>query len=152
MTRVGRNRSVWVIQMAGRRGLKTEGCGGEGWGEGLRSSLRAGSLSQAASLLSPPCRSLSPRIPDQPSSGLDQVGGWDSLIPGHVQPYWNLKQACVCVSLHKWLRVYMYVYIYICIHRCVCVLSRFSPVLLFAALWTVALQAPPSVGVSRQEY
>ena len=40
----------------------------------------------------------------------------------------------------------------VCVYRYVCVLSRFSPVLLFAALWTVALQAPLSMGVSRQEY
>ena len=45
---------------------------------------------------------------------------------------------CVCVCVY--------------IYRYVCVLSRFSPVLLFAALWTVALQAPLSMGVSRQEY
>ena len=32
------------------------------------------------------------------------------------------------------------------------VLSRFSPVQLFATLWTVACQAPLSMGLSRQEY
>ena len=35
---------------------------------------------------------------------------------------------------------------------CVCVLSHFSCVQLFATLWTVAQQAPLSVGFSRQEY
>ena len=35
---------------------------------------------------------------------------------------------------------------------CACVLSRFSHVRLFATLWTVAHQAPLSVGFSRQEY
>ena len=34
----------------------------------------------------------------------------------------------------------------------VCVLSRFSRVWLFATPWTVALQAPLSMGFSRQEY
>ena len=34
----------------------------------------------------------------------------------------------------------------------VCVLSRFSRVRLFATLWTVAYQVPPSMGFSRQEY
>ena len=34
----------------------------------------------------------------------------------------------------------------------VCVLSRFSHVWLFATLWTVARQAPPSMGFSRQEF
>ena len=35
---------------------------------------------------------------------------------------------------------------------CVWVRSRFSPVWLFETLWTVACQAPLSVGFSRQEY
>ena len=34
----------------------------------------------------------------------------------------------------------------------VCVLSRFSRVRLFVTLWTVACQAPLSMGFSRQEY
>ena len=39
-----------------------------------------------------------------------------------------------------------------CLRVCVCMLSRFSHVRLFATSWTVALQAPLSVGLSRQEY
>ena len=35
---------------------------------------------------------------------------------------------------------------------CACMLSPFSPVWLFATLWTVACQAPLSLGFSRQEY
>ena len=35
---------------------------------------------------------------------------------------------------------------------CVCMPRRFSRVRLFAALWTVACQAPLSMGLSRQEY
>ena len=35
---------------------------------------------------------------------------------------------------------------------CVCVLSRFSCVWLFATLWTVAHQVPLPMGFSRQEY
>ena len=35
---------------------------------------------------------------------------------------------------------------------CVCILSRFSHVQLFATLWTVACQVPLSMGFSRQEY
>ena len=34
----------------------------------------------------------------------------------------------------------------------VCVLSRFTCVQVFATLWTVAQQAPLSMGLSRQEY
>ena len=46
---------------------------------------------------------------------------------------------------------------HLCIYHCVviklcCMLSRFSPVQLFAALWTLARQAPLSTGFSRQEY
>ena len=33
-----------------------------------------------------------------------------------------------------------------------CVLSRFSRVRLFETVWTVTYQAPPSMGLSRQEY
>ena len=33
-----------------------------------------------------------------------------------------------------------------------CMLSRFSHVQLFATLWTVACQAPLSIGISSQEY
>ena len=36
--------------------------------------------------------------------------------------------------------------------KCACMLSHFSHVQLFATLWTVALQAPLSMGFSRQEY
>ena len=37
-------------------------------------------------------------------------------------------------------------------HTCVCTFSRFSCVQLFATLWTVACQAPLSMGFSRQEH
>ena len=36
--------------------------------------------------------------------------------------------------------------------RGVCVLSHFSCVQLFATVWTIAGQAPLSIGFSRQEY
>ena len=36
--------------------------------------------------------------------------------------------------------------------QCLCALSQFSHVRLFATLWTVAQQAPPSMGFFRQEY
>ena len=35
---------------------------------------------------------------------------------------------------------------------CVCIVSRFSRVQLFATLWTVARQVPLSMGFSRQDY
>ena len=45
---------------------------------------------------------------------------------------------CVCVC--------------VCVCTRACVLSRFSCVPLFATPWTIALQAPLSVGLSRQEH
>ena len=43
---------------------------------------------------------------------------------------------------------------YVCMYvgRCVCVPSCSSRVQLYATLWTVACQAPLSMGFSRQEY
>ena len=38
------------------------------------------------------------------------------------------------------------------LEKCACTLSRFSPVRLSANVWTVARQAPLSLGFSRQEY
>ena len=46
------------------------------------------------------------------------------------------------------------VFLGVCMCACVCasVLSHFSHVWLFVTLWTVACQAPLSMGFSRQEY
>ena len=44
------------------------------------------------------------------------------------------------------------VFICVCLCICVYVLSHFTCVQLFAASWTVAHQAPLSIGFSRQEY
>ena len=38
------------------------------------------------------------------------------------------------------------------IHMCACMLSCFSHVRLWATLWTITHQGPPSIGFSRQEY
>ena len=46
--------------------------------------------------------------------------------------------------LSSWIKLHA------CMHACM--LSCFSHVRLFATLWTVAQQAPPSIGLSRQEY
>ena len=37
-------------------------------------------------------------------------------------------------------------------HLCACMLSRFSCVLLFVTLWTIARQSPLSIRFSRQEH
>ena len=41
---------------------------------------------------------------------------------------------------------------YLGCHQCVCLHSHFSPVQLFVTLWTVARQAPQSMGFPRQVY
>ena len=59
-----------------------------------------------------------------------------SLKPRNV-----MLSTCLKISLSIWGFLY-----------CVCVLSHFSRVLLCATPWTVARQAPLSVGFSRQEW
>ena len=53
----------------------------------------------------------------------------------------------------------MYIYVCVCVCLCVCVcvymkvkMKSLSCVQLFGTPWTVAYQAPPSMGFSRQEY
>ena len=69
-----------------------------------------------------------------------------SLTPEHLDltdpdyQYSVCVCVCVCVCVHA--------------HVCSCVhtLSCFNHDQLFAPLWTVALQSPLSIGLSRQEY
>ena len=63
-----------------------------------------------------------------------------------VKAFW-LKSVVIFV-LHAKLSLY----IYICIYLYACMLSHFSCVQLFVTLWTVAHQAPLSMGFSRSEY
>ena len=49
------------------------------------------------------------------------------------------------------IRVVVQLYLQISV-MCVCMLSRFSRVLLFETLWTEARQTPLSMGFSKQEY
>ena len=53
-------------------------------------------------------------------------------------------------SVNHKVTVAMALAVHLCV--CVCTLNRFSRVQLFATLWTVACQAPLSVGFARQEY
>ena len=48
--------------------------------------------------------------------------------------------------------MFLFSYVCVCVCICVCVLSHFSHVRLFVTPWTVAHQAPLSMGFSRQEY
>ena len=43
-------------------------------------------------------------------------------------------------------------FVFWCCLMCMCMLSRFSHVRVFATLWTVSQQAPLTMGFSRQEY
>ena len=67
-----------------------------------------------------------------------------------------LKKSCLTFVYVFTLHVCHYLTLCVCVCVCVCVcarvLSRFSHVQLFATPWTVAHQAPQSMGLSRQEY
>ena len=81
------------------------------------------------------------------------VGTWDlpsSLWHANSScSIWNnTKNLCVCVSVC----VCVCLCLCVCVCVCVCVLSHFSHVQLFVTLWTVAHQAPLSMGPFRQEY
>ena len=77
------------------------------------------------------------------------------LFPGLV--YGNLNRIYIlllcenCINLNYVELVHSAFQIYY-ILLCVCMLRLFSHVQLFATLWTVACQAPLSMGFSRQKY
>ena len=54
-------------------------------------------------------------------------------------------------TVDRWLNVSLHP-IWTCVYMCVCMLSHFGRVWLFATPWTLTLQAPLSMGFSRQEY
>ena len=54
----------------------------------------------------------------------------------------HFLDVCVCMCVCVCVCVYIYIYI----------LSHFSPIKLFATLWTITRQAPLSIGLSSQEY
>ena len=57
-----------------------------------------------------------------------------------------------CIFLQKCVSIFLIISHVYLISICACVLSCFSHVWLFVTLWTVAHQAPLSMGFSRQEY
>ena len=66
----------------------------------------------------------------------------------HTQQYPD-----IIFSIYVYYRhTHTHTHVYICVCVCVCVWSRFSRVQLFVTLWTVAHQAPLSLGFPRQEY
>ena len=64
--------------------------------------------------------------------------------------YWNVIELQCCVGFMYTTKWFSCINIYI--YRYACVLSHFSHIRLFATQWTVAHQAPLSMGLSRQEY
>ena len=68
---------------------------------------------------------------------------------------------CVCMCVHsvpqsclasrEWSYIHSYIYMCVCVCVCACTQSL-SCVWLFVTPWTVACQAPLSMGFSRQEY
>ena len=70
----------------------------------------------------------------------------------HCMPFWVLPNFW---HFHQYLQDWEFTIcqeLYWMPHTYVCILSHFRCVWLFAAPWTVACQAPLSMGFSRQEY
>ena len=67
----------------------------------------------------------------------EEPGGLRSLESQRVRHNW-------ATNTHKIL--------YVCVCTCTCVQRHFSHAQLFVTLWTIAHQAPLSMGFSRQEY
>ena len=64
-----------------------------------------------------------------------------------------LRREIVCVSPQQLIaKRYKGLLVLFLQYLCLCVLSQFSHVQLFATLWTVACQTPLSMGFSRREY
>ena len=86
------------------------------------------------------------------SRGIFPTQGWEVTSPAlagrlfTTEPLAKPTVNNALVHIQKSLRVNI---LRVCI---ICVLSHFSCVRLFATLWTVANQAPLSMGFSRQEY
>ena len=75
---------------------------------------------------------------------------WDKVSENKIEKY---KLKCPSYSfMIKQFYLKVFDLISDMIWLCVCVLSHFSHMWLFAALWIIALQAPLFMGFSRQEY
>ena len=64
------------------------------------------------------------------------------------KPYLQQRSLSIPSPLSSWKPLIYFLFI----STCMCMLSCFSHVWLFATIWTVACQAPLSMGFSRQEY
>ena len=73
---------------------------------------------------------------------------WDMIMTQHVM----YSEEC---SMYTWNNIHLLNFdgvLSLSLYVHTCVISLFSHVLHFAKLWTVAHQAPPYLGFSRQEY
>ena len=64
----------------------------------------------------------------------------------------NTYTLCICSVIYMCVYIHIYIYTRVYTYTCVCVCSVASHVHLFATPWTVACQAPLSMGFARQEY
>ena len=82
-----------------------------------------------------------------PGPHMYPCGQWPKGSPGHWEPQsrpWNTH-----CTVYTYACVYAPIYLYYTHHACI--LGLFSHVQLFQPIWTVALQAPLSMELSRQE-
>ena len=79
-------------------------------------------------------------------SEFEQIVQGYSLTSHAVQ----CQNSCCCYFTKNWECIKSY-WLQADAH-CACMLSHFNRVLLFVTLWTIACQAPLSMGFSRQEY
>ena len=70
----------------------------------------------------------------------------------HLGRWYSKVIECLILWLaYRYLHIFLFVY-YRCVCLCVCVCELLSFVWLFVASWTVAHQAPLSMGLSRKKY
>ena len=85
------------------------------------------------------------------TTGLEEILGYCHLQI-KVITYIDIYILCTIVHMYICTNVSILCTIKYIQSFCVCVLSHFSHVPLFATQWTLAQQAPLSMGFSRQEY
>ena len=98
-----------------------------------------------------------PESPGVHSQGsLQRLMAWWPEFPMFMQMAWDilclLKWQATVFKYNIWWKTKLGKERYIQDPTCACVLSSFNQVQLFATPWTVAHQAPLSLGFSRQEY
>ena len=77
-----------------------------------------------------------------------------SLLPftHSFQYFWSINMSLLWITMPTWFLHWLMSKIKSLTYICACTLSRFSHVQLFETPWTIARQAPLTMGFSRQEY